>query len=453
MTTRFLFVAALLVALATEAAAVTLTHGECPPALAKAHARCETVAVSEDPAKPGGRTIALNVVVIPAIKKKSGEPPMFHLEGGPGIAATNAAEFYVGPGDAYREHREVVLFDQRGTGKSNPLRCPELEKRGPLVEMYPAGEVRQCRESLEKTADLTQYSTERAADDVDAVRRALGYEKIDIWSVSYGTRLAQVYMKRHPARVRRAVLAGFAPLDYRTPLFHAVNAQRVLDLLFYKCERDAACSAKYPRLREEWSSMVDAAKRETTPAGAFPEAVRNLMATATSERKLPADIHAARDGHFDGIEKRFGKDSSMYALGAYFSIVCSEATPRIRETDVAQQTAGTFVGEYRVRQELNACANWTKYDVAPSFYDPPQSGSVLLMAGEMDATTPPDWSHEFCAKLPHCRVIVFPDLGHGPFDLDKWEHGECWDSIAARFLDNGRVEEGCAKGMRPPAFE
>jgi pimeloyl-ACP methyl ester carboxylesterase len=444
--------AALLVALATHAAAAALTH-PCPPTLAKAHARCATITVAEDAEKPNGRTIALNVVVVPAIKKKAGEPPMFHLEGGPGVAATNAAEFYVGPGDVYREHRDVVLFDQRGTGKSNPLRCPELEKRGPLVEMYPVDVVRQCRDALEKTADLTQYSTERAADDVDAVRRALGYAQIDIWSVSYGTRLAQVYMKRYPSHVRRAVLAGFAPLDYRTPLFHAVNAQRVLDLLFYKCERDAACSKKYPLLREEFSWMMDQAKLGTVPAGPFAEAVRNLLATAESQRKLPADIHAAREGHFADIEKRFGKDSSMFALGEYFSIVCSEATPRIRDLDVAQQTADTFLGEYRVRQELNACSNWPKYDVAPSFYDPPKSGSVLVMAGEMDATTTPDWSYEFCAKLPHCRVVLFPDLGHGPFDLDKWEHGECWDAIAARFLGTGRVEDGCAKGMRPPAFE
>jgi pimeloyl-ACP methyl ester carboxylesterase len=445
---RLLFVGILLAAFATEAA----PH-PCPPALAKAHARCEAVTVAEDPAKPDGRKIALNVVVVPATKKKSGEPAMFHLEGGPGVAGTDAAGFYVGPGSVYREHRDVVLIDQRGTGGSNPLRCPELEKRGPLVEMYPVDEVKACREALEKTADLTQYSTERAADDVDAVRRALGYEKIDLWGVSYGTRLAQVYMKRYPAHVRRVLLAGFAPLDYRAPLFHAVSGQRVLDLLFYKCERDAVCAEKYPHLRDDWSSLMQSAKAGAVPAGPFAEAVRGLMATATSQRKLPADIHAARDGNFAQIEGHFGKDSSQFALGEYFSVVCSEAVSRIRDLDRAQQTAGTFVGQYRVQQELNACANWTKFDVAPAFYDPPKSGSVLVMSGEMDATTPPDWSYEFCAKLPHCRVLLFPDLGHGPFDLDQWEHGECWDAIAARFLASGRVDDECMKGMKPPAFQ
>lgn len=379
---------------------------------------------------------------------------MFHLEGGPGIAATNAAMFYVGPGSVYREHRDVVLVDQRGSGKSSPLRCPELEKRGPLVEMYPADEVKACRATLEKTADLAQYSTEHAADDIDAVRRALGYYRIDLWGVSYGTRMAQVYMKRYPAHVRRVLLAGFTPLDYRTPLFHAVNAQRVLDLLFYKCQRDAACGEKYPRLREEWSWMMQMAKLGTVPAGPFAEAIRNLMGTATSQRMLPADIHAARDGHFSEIEKRFAKDSSQFALGMYFSIVCSEAAARINEIDVARTSASTFLGEYRVRQELGACANWPKHDLASSFYDPPKSdAAVLVLAGEMDATAPPDWSYEFCAKLPHCRVVLFPDLGHGPFDLDKWEHGECWDAMAAHFLATGAVDERCMKEMKPPRFQ
>jgi len=450
MTIRSAFIAALLVALATAGAAAPQP---CPPPLAKAHARCETVTVAENPAKPAGRTIALNVVVVPAVKKKSGEPPMFHLEGGPGVAGTNAAEFYAGPGSLYREHRDVVLIDQRGTGKSNPLRCPELEKLGPLVEMYPLDEVKACREALEKSADLTQYSTERAADDIEAVRRALGYEKIDLWGLSYGTRLAQVYMKRYPSHVRRVLLAGFVPLAYRTPLSHAINAQRVLDLLFYKCERDAECAAKYPQLRDDWSSMMTSAKAAAVPAGPFAEAVRNLMGTAASQRKLPSDIHAAHEGHLDQIEKRFAPDTSQFAQGEYFSVVCSEATLRIREGDVPTMTAGTFLGEYRVRQELNACANWTKYDIAPSFYDPPKSGSVLVMSGEMDATAPPDWAYEFCTKLPHCRVLLFPDLGHGPFDLDQWQHGECWDTIAARFLATGRVDDGCLKGMKPPAFQ
>jgi pimeloyl-ACP methyl ester carboxylesterase len=198
-------------------------------------------------------------------------------------------------------------------------------------------------------------------------------------------------------------------------------------------------------LREEWASTVH--------AGPFAEAVRNLLGTAASQRKLPSDIHAARAGNLEQIEKRLPKDSSQFALGEYFSVVCAEAAPRIHELDVAHATIGTSFGDYRVQQELGACANWTKSDGSPSFYAPPKSGSVLVMSGEMDATTPPDWAYEFCANLPHCRVLSIPDLAHGPFDLDEWQHGECYDAIAAGFLATGRIDDACLKVMKPPPFE
>jgi pimeloyl-ACP methyl ester carboxylesterase len=79
---------------------------------------------------------------------------------------------------------------------------------------------------LSSKADLTSYSTMRTAEEIDSVREALGAAQIDIWSISYRPRLAQEYIKRFPTRVRRVVMGGFVPLDYRTPLFHALNAQQ-----------------------------------------------------------------------------------------------------------------------------------------------------------------------------------------------------------------------------------
>ena len=159
------------------------------PELKKADARCGVVEVTEDRSKPD-RKIGLNMIVVPALHPNAGVPPMFHLEGGPGIAATSAAEFYVGPGRIYRESRDVVLVDQRGTGGSNPLHCPAIENRPPLVDEYLPEDVIACRKDLSSKADLTNYSTMRAAEDIDSVRVALGSEQIDIWSISYGTRLA-----------------------------------------------------------------------------------------------------------------------------------------------------------------------------------------------------------------------------------------------------------------------
>lgn len=435
----------------------------CPPSLAKSSARCGTVLVAEG--LTGGRTISLNVVVLPAVKKRS-ETPMFHLEGGPGIAATNAARFYIGPGSAYRSSRDVVLFDQRGTGASNPLRCPELEGRSPLEEMYPEAEVTACRDALRGKADLESYSTERAADDIESVREALGYQKIDIWAISYGTRLAQDYMKRFPTRVSHAVLVGFVPLDYRAPLFHAPDGQRVLDLLFYKCQRDPQCSSKYPHLRSEWNALLQSLARApaevhegekvvTVSRGPFGEAVRSLMGTAAAQRKVPAAIHSAAAGDFVPFLHLMPKDGSIFADGLYLTIACAEGASRIHPEDIERHTSETFTGDYRVRKELAACAQWPTYSPRATFYDPPKSTfPVLVMAGEMDQVAAPEWGYQFCASLPKCRYVLIPDMGHGPFDLDLWSDGSCFDDIAVAFYDHpATVDFSCVKRMRPPEFK
>jgi pimeloyl-ACP methyl ester carboxylesterase len=435
-------------------AAPTFSPQPCGPSLAKFSARCGTIVVPENPATPSGRSIALNVVIVPALKKTAANVPLFHLEGGPGIAATYAAELYVGPGSAYRRTRDVVLFDQRGTGGSNPLRCPELEHRSPLEDKYSDSDVIRCREALAAKADLASYSTERAADDVDIVRQALGYRTIDIWALSYGTRLAQEYIKRFPDRVSHAVLVGFVSSNYRPPLFHAVNAQRVMDLIFYKCQRGAECSSKYPHLRAEWESLRRSLPI-TIPYGPFAEALRSLLGVAANQREVPAMIHAAAGGDFSPFLHRLPKDSSIFAVGENLSIVCSEGAAQINQDEIERTTNGTFLGDYRVKQELAACANWPKYSLRPGYFEPLKSSPpILVLAGEMDNVAAPEWGYQFCAMLPKCRYVLVPDMGHGPFDLDAWENGSCFDEIALAFYDQpASLDVSCVRGMRPPPFK
>lgn len=414
---------------------------------------CGAVRVPETPGGP--RTIALAVVIVRALQPTADAPPLFHLEGGPGISAIGSAEFYAGPGSAYRKTRDVVLVDARGSGQSNPLRCDELEKRSPLEDMYDDAIVDACRQRLEAKADLTSYSTERTAADIDAVRAALGYGRIDLWALSYGTRLAQEYMKRFPARVAHAVLVGFAPLDYRAPLYHAAIAQRTLDLLFYKCQRDVDCSATYPHLRAEWQAVLDKLSDEgKIRRGPFVESIRASMGTAAGQRRLPSIIHAAAAGDFDPYLQSLPKDSSQFAEGLYLSIVCSEAVARIDPQSIQRATEGTFVGAYRVRQEMAACAKWPKFTPRADFFDPPKNAiPTLIISGEMDNVTAPEWAEEFCAGLPKCRLVKIADLGHGPFDLEAWTNGDCFDSIIVSFYGSANSPDlSCLKAMRPPKF-
>ena len=208
--------------------------------------RCGALTVYENRASGTGRRISLNIVVVPAAGLTPARDPVFWLEGGPGGAATGA----IGPvSNQYlrgvRTDRDLVFVDQRGTGKSSPLDCDlgdspaDLDRYfGPL---FPVDLVRACREKLEQTADLTQYTTSIAADDLDDVREALGYPVINLAGASYGTQAALVYMRRHREHVRSSFLVGVAPPDFRLPLPFARAAQHALDMTLADCAADRSC--------------------------------------------------------------------------------------------------------------------------------------------------------------------------------------------------------------------
>jgi len=208
--------------------------------------RCGHLQVPENWSKPAARKIVLNIIVMPKIGPGPEQPPVMWLEGGPGIPGTQSAALYSNELKFHRMQRAVVLFDMRGTGASNPLHCPKTESRLPLADMWNAADETACRRDLQQRADLSQYTTEAAARDVDAIRQALGFDKIDLMALSYGTYLAQAYMKLYPAHVRAVALMGSVPLGEKLPLHHAANAEAVLHLVFADCRVDPDCHRAFP---------------------------------------------------------------------------------------------------------------------------------------------------------------------------------------------------------------
>lgn len=468
------FVVGVLVPLVLLATSTTLADSPaivlepCGPEGAENELECGVLIVPENPEEREGRTIPLRIVVAPALEPGEGAPARFELAGGPGIAATEGSEFFVGPGRRLRQSHTVVLVDQRGTGGSAPLRCPQLERRSPLEEMYPVAEVESCRDELGKTADLTRYTTANSVADLDAVRQALGHQTIDLFAISYGTELARAYMASHPDHVRRVLLIGAPGTDLRTPLTHAAHAQRALDLLFHECQDDDACRRAFPDLRADWRRALarvdegvqvrvgDPAREITIHPGAFREALRGLFGTAAGRRQIPLLVHRAAQGDFAPLVERFPTDSSMFAEGLYLSIACAEGTSRIEPADVAAYTTGTFLGSYRVDQQVRACSAWPQAEVPERLFVPVTTDHpTLVVSGEMDAATPPEASRELCSHLPNCQLLVIPAMGHVPFDLDSWTNGACLESLMIDFFelaDPRAVDTSCLPGMVPPAF-
>jgi pimeloyl-ACP methyl ester carboxylesterase len=434
--------------------------------------RCATLTVYEDRAAATGRHIDLNIVILPARHTEPKPDPVFVLAGGPGQAATSLA---AGLGNSrYRAERDVVLVDQRGTGASNPLACTlpgtDAEPQGYLAGIFGlTSAFEHCRDELETRADLRLYTTPLAMADLDDVRAALDYDRINLAGSSYGTRAALVYMRAYPARVRTAILNGVAPLALRNPLYHARDAQRAVDSVLDECAADADCRNAFPDLREEYRTLLarlearPAAVRIRTPAGdsatvrlsrsAFAEALRVMMYDGARTRLVPLLIHRAHAGDLRAFAQvaldgnRNVRD--VLAFGMLLSVVCAEDIARIDPAEIAALTAGTALGDGRVRQQMRVCDSWPAGDVPPDYADPVRVDvPVLLLSGTLDPVTPPEWAEEAARHLPRALHIVAPGA-HGVA-------GPCINAIERQFLATGdpdRVDTRCVAAMTLGPFQ
>ena len=338
--------------------------------------------------------------------------------------------------------------------------------------MYPVDYVREMRQALEKNADLTKYTTSIAMDDLDDVRAWLGYDKINLFGLSYGTRAALVYLRQHPEHVRSVILVAVAPTDLKLPLHHAESGARAMDLLLTECENDSACHAAFPQIRDDWKNVLvqlekEPARMEYSPPdksaptgveiqrGVFAEKIRNWMYDRDKAARIPLIIHHAADGDFTPFLKQAIGPSipDFLADGMYLSVTCAEDVPFIDSAEAAKLTDDNPFGDYRVFQQTRACSMWPRGEIPPDFLEPVRSNApVLIFSGNMDPVTPPKYGEEIGKYLPNSRHVIIPEAGHGPFGLTD---PGCIDRIAIEFLDKGdakNLDVSCVEKMKPPPF-
>lgn len=455
-------------------------HSASPGAIDRLHpcgieegppeAFCGSYRVFENRAANGGRTIDLKVVVAPALKRDAQPDPLFVFEGGPGGGAATLAEYRIPMFRRFQTDRDIVLIDQRGTGGSNPLNCQDPAEDDDLqsIDVFPIERYRSCLERL--NADASLYTTAIAMDDVDDVRRWLGYEQINMWGGSYGTRAALVFLQRHEAVVRSVVLDGVAPPDMRIPLYMARDSQRALDRLLDDCERDSSgCAASYPALRGDvtrlWQTL--ATKPRVTinhPRTGQPVAVTVSQQLAGAivfqslyspevTSLLPQLLTDAAAGSFQGLlALAFSTDLPKGAMsdGLFLSVVCSEDMPRISETDIEEAATGHFIGRTMFDTRMKPCEFWPRGVVDADFYKPVSSvRPVLILSGENDPVTPPSWGEHVAASLPNSRHVVVPGAGH--IALMRG----CVRDLVGRFLERAStdgLDVACVQSQKRPPF-
>ena len=442
---------------ALTASASPFVRKPCADLQVAARAQCGTVSVAEDRSFPTGRQIALNVIIIPAAKPAKDRQALFDLDGGPGLADTKNASFYTTAGATYAASRDVVLIDQRGTGGSNPLDCPEFEKadRG-LEPMFPAAAVRSCRVRMGRSADLTRYTSEDAVEDLEAVRRSLGYTKIDLFALSYGTTLALRYIADHGANVRSAVLLSAVPPSAMPPRYHAIAAQQALDQLMADCRADAKCRATYPRLRIDLANALRRIGSGRQIGGqVVMERLRTKLYSPNEARTVPWVIRRLSTGDTSILVPRDEGAGLKFYDGVYLTITCSESLPWFSQERAAAEARRTLFGDYRLARQREACARWPRAQVKPGFFAPVRSSvPTLFLSGGRDPVTPASWAKQASRYFPNSRQIVIPWAGHivdGLTGLDT-----CFDPQILHFYataDPGAVDASCFKKMTPPPFK
>jgi pimeloyl-ACP methyl ester carboxylesterase len=452
------------------AASDALRTGDCDRGY-PAGTRCSWLSVYENRESRIGRTIELRIAVLPAYRA-SARDPIFFLAGGPGQAA--AVGIHIPWLNELRAERDVVLVDQRGTGGSNGLICQFYGPAGDLQsyfrEFLPLDQVKACRDRLERSADLKQYTTAASVEDLEDVRRALGYERINLVGGSYGTRLAMEYVRRHGSDVRSVILEGVAHPAMHMPDRFGELAQRALDALLTECEQDAACGKAFPDVRNaartvfERLAAAPVQTRVTHPrtreSGEITltrdhvaESLRYMMYSSRQASEVPLALTRARAGDYQLFAERLLRrrlDGQFEAL--YLSATCTEDVPFV-PADSESREAATYMAGYRLRQQRAACGEWPR-GAAPDWIGKPVQSDVptLLISGALDPVTPPEIAERVLAGLTRGRHIVVPFGAHSP---DGLSGVECINELRRSFISDGhagRLDTSCVKEIRRPKF-
>jgi pimeloyl-ACP methyl ester carboxylesterase len=451
-------------------------HLSAPGLSTRLPAECGTLTVYEDRAAQSGRQISLRIAVIPAISRNPAPDPLFYITGGPGGASTRDFVQFAWAFERINEERDIVLVDQRGTGQSHPLDCPALPEKDTtslsddeILEQSAA----HCLDQLDANFDL--YKTSIAMDDLDEVRAVLGYEKVNLYGISYGTRAALTYLRQHEDHVRAVILDGVLPQDEPLGTSIASDAQHTLDLIFDRCAADSTCAQAFPDLRQKFGALVESLEQEPVqmtiphPATAEPtEVVFTAEALATTVRLfsysqetvslLPLLIHTAQtSGDLSRLAAQYlivsQELEDTISEGMHHSVICAEDVPFYYDAEgfTGDQDAEeqSYLGEMYLELE-KICAIWPVTEVPADFKAPVSSDvPVLLLSGEADPVTPASNGDHAAETLSNSLRLVAPGQGHGIIIRG------CVPRIATDFIELGTVQEldtSCISEIRPMPF-
>jgi len=436
---------------------------------------CAPFEVPENWNKPNGRKIGLKLALVRTDASAVERDIVVLLAGGPGQAATEVYPRAAAGFAPLLKHRNLLLLDQRGTGGSHALVCKQnpTDFDSAAVNELDFAKVREltqaCLAEVATSADPALYTTTNAVRDLEAVRQALGAPEFDLIGVSYGTRVAQQYLKRYPEGVRSIVLDSAVPNELVLGSEFAINLDAALKAQFAECTRTPACAkafgdpyASLYRLRDALAAKpVDVDMRhprtfltEAQPLNALTLAslVRMFAYSAETSALLPLTIDRALKGDYAPLVAQADLLSDELAdlsgNGMQLSVICAEDANLIGERP---QDAKLILGDALVRVMRAQCEVWPRGMRPPDFHEPVHSDKpVLILAGELDPVTPPRYGEQILKGLSNGRLLVAKGQGHSVMGRG------CLPRVVNRFvesLDARKLDAGCLADFGTvPAF-
>jgi pimeloyl-ACP methyl ester carboxylesterase len=427
--------------------------------------QCGQVQRPLDPTKPDGKKIDVHYVVIPSQDRNKLTDAVFFLAGGPGQSAIDVSKIGEMVLGKLNSRRDLVFVDQRGTGKSAPLKCPELDANDEIIDKEMViKRANVCMQNLQKLpyGDLRFFSTSIAVQDLEAVRLAQKYSAINVVGGSYGTRAGLEYLRQYPQAVRRLIIDGVVPPDLD---LLASDAKSALDGIFADCKKASKCDTAYPDLAGSWKRLLTNTPRQITVTNSrlgtevhtsvtredIIGMVFKGLYSPTVTSVLPYAITQAEQGKFGPMASLSGSfnlpGQGGIDMGMHYSVWCSEAYARPRQSTNTDEFSVLMSDMYG-----RICANWPRAEIPKEFFTIPKSNvPVLLLSGGIDPVTPTR-NGDLVAKAlgEKARHISIENMGHG-----LMTHG-CVRYVMTRFIgakddaEAVKVDASCVRQIPRP---
>ena len=462
----FILLAAALAALPTSVAsqetAATLALEDCRINAGRGYpgikARCGTLVRHEDPSNPDSPLLQLYVAVIPALTLEPEPDPFVPIAGGPGQASTVFYANFAGAFEKVRRNRDIVLMDQRGTGKSAAMTCDIDDEiiEGRFSREKTIADTQTCLAALPH--DPRYFTTSVAVSDLEALREALGYAQFNLYGISYGTRVAQHFLRQHPDSTRSVVLDGVVAPQIALGPDIAIDAQNTIEMIFDRCAEDEHCAQAFPDIREEFAelkarlSAQEVSLTLANPLTGQPDsidfsddemagALRLLSYHPTTVAMIPLLIHEAANENYAPLAAQFmviaENMSEAINIGMHNAVVCTEDAPYFSAEGVTRDALdATYIGPLQLDALEAMCSVWPTGVIDENFKSPVATDvPVLLLSGEADPVTPPAYAELAAVDFGNARHLIGQKQGHGLATRG------CMPDIIGDFVASASVDE------------